>query len=179
MFPEAPIRIAVMLSPASGDGCVEFSRFLAVYYALLDAGAEMLLASVSGGYPWPTRPKRPGGEGSELAARFRSDRHARDDLANTLTFGQVFIEDFHGGFCVGLPGSIWSSNDDGLAGSLIGRFLQAGKPVAVLPSLFDIQPKGAGGGLLIIGDGDWPPSRAVHALLASVPRLSEKERTLP
>jgi hypothetical protein len=33
----------------------------------------------------------------------------------------------------------------------------------------DIERKGAGDGLLIIGEGDWAPSRAVNALLAAVP----------
>jgi hypothetical protein len=163
----APLRIAVMLSSFSEASNVGFKQFLGIYYALQDAGAEVLVASMCGGYPWPTRFRRLGAEADELARRFQADRRARDDLANTLRFGELFEEDFHGGFCVGDPGALWRDADRNSAAALIAQFLQAGKPVAVLPSLLDIVPNGAGDGLLILGDGTWPPSAAAAALLAA------------
>ncbi|RWN57806.1 MAG: transporter [Mesorhizobium sp.] len=172
----APLRIAVMLSRSSEAGNVGLEQFLGVYYALQDAGAEVLVASMCGGYPWPTRFTRLGAEADELARRFQADRRARDDLANTLRFGELFEEDFHGGFCVGEPGALWRDADRNSAAALIAQFLQAGKPIAVLPSLLDILPKGAGDGLLILGDGAWPPSAAVAALLAAATRQFEIRR---
>ncbi|MER9585802.1 transporter [Mesorhizobium sp. M0276] len=174
MSSKAPIRIAVMVSSESGAGCIEFGQFLAVYYALLDAGAEVLVASASGGYPWPTRLKRGGEEHNELTARFQSDWHARDDLANTLQFGQLFVEDFQGGFCVGEPGAIWRAADLDSVGALIARFLRAGRPIAVLPSLFDFTPTGAADGLLILSDGKWPPIATVGALLAAATQFDNR-----
>jgi putative intracellular protease/amidase len=132
-------RIVVMISPG-GAGEKEFGHFLAVYYALRDAGAELVIASVSGGYPWPTGPKRRVERANELASRFQADRHARDDLANTLQLGQVFVEDFDAGFCIGAPGKLSEKGDRSSAGTLIARFLRAGKPVAVMPNRFELEP---------------------------------------
>jgi hypothetical protein len=170
---QVPLRIAVMLSPSSEVGNIGLKQFLGVYYALQDAGAEVLVASMCGGYPWPTRFTRREAEADELARRFQADRRARDDLANTLKFGELFEEDFHGGFCIGEPGALRRDADRNSAGALIGQFLQAVKPVAVLPCPLDILPKGAGDGLLILGDGAWPPSAAVAALLAAAARQFE------
>lgn len=172
----APLRIAVMLSPSSEASNIGLEQFLGVYYALLDAGAEVLVASMWGGYPWPTRFTRRGAEADELARRFQADRRARDDLANTLKFGELFEEDFQGGFCVGEPGALWRDADRNSAAALTAQFLHAGKPVAVLPSLLDILPKGAGDGLLILADGALPPSAAVAALLAAAARQFEIRR---
>ncbi len=174
-----PARIAIMLSPSVGASDVEFEQFFAVYYTLQEAGAEVLVASETGGYPWQTHPKRRGEDADEFATRFQADRRARDDLANTLQFGQVFVEDFHGGFCIGEPGTVWRDAERHTAGALIAQFLQAGKPVAVLPSLFDIGPNGAGDGLLILGDSTWPPSAAVAALLAAAAALFDNGRVKP
>lgn len=174
MSSKALIRIAVLVSSASGADRTEFDRFIAVYYALLDAGAEVLVASASGGHPWPKRLKPSGEEPDELAARFQSDWHARDDLANSLQFGQLFVEDFQGGFCVGEPGAIWRGTDLDSVGALIARFLQAGKPIAVVPSLFDITPTGAADGLLILSDGKWPPIATVRALLAAATQFDNR-----
>lgn len=171
----APLRIAVMLSSSSEAGNIGLEQFLGVYYALQDAGAEVLVASMCGGYPWPTPFTRREAEADAdaLARRFQADRGARDDLANTLKFGELFEEDFHGGFCVGEPGALWRDPDRNSAGALVAQFLRAGKPVAVLPSLLDILPNGAGDGLLILGDGTWPPSAGVAALLAAAARQLE------
>ncbi|TPN33608.1 transporter [Mesorhizobium sp. B2-3-3] len=163
-LPEAAIRIAVMVSPTI-EGSGEFEQFLSVYYALQDAGAEAVIASASGGYSWPTTPKRAGEGDGNLEARFRGDRKARDDLANTLQFRQIFVEDFHGGLCIGDPGAIWRDADVDSAAALIARFLQVGRPVAVLRRALEIEPEGAAAGLLIIGDNGW--SHAVQALMAA------------
>jgi hypothetical protein len=168
MSGETSARILIVLSRGSKADDREFEQFVAVYYVLRDSGADVVVASVDGGYPWTTRAKRGVQVAGGLAQRFQADGHARDDVANTLQFRQVYVEDFDGGFCIGSPGAIWRTDDDDSADALIVGFLRAGKPVVVLSSLVDITPKGAGQGLLIIGDGDWPPPRAVRALMAAV-----------
>ena len=122
--------------------------------------------------------------GSEAATkvmqRFRQDRIAIDGFSDTVGLDQVYADDFDAAFCVGLPGSIWRPEQKHSAGALISRLLDAGKPVAVLPSGIDLTPKGASEGLLIIGDGSKSPIPAAEALMGAIRQLQIKpERNVP
>lgn len=163
----APTRIAMMLSSVPGGSPIELEQFVCVYYALKDSGAEILVASDGDGYPWPRRKKERNEHFVQLTKRFQADRHARDDLANTLRFSQIFVEDFDGCLCIGEAGALWKDGVRSSAAELVARFLQAGKPAAVLSNLIDIAPKGAGDGLLILADGAQPPTAIVPALLTA------------
>jgi hypothetical protein len=52
--------------------------------------------------------------------------------------------------------------------------LDAGKPVAVMPSGIDLTPKGAGEGLLIVGDHSKSPVPIAQALIGAVRELRIK-----
>ncbi len=79
-----------------------------------------------------------------------------------------------------MPGSIWRPEHASTAGALISRLLDAGKPVAVMPSGVDLAPKGAGEGLLIVGDSSPSSIPAAHALIGAVRRSQIKpERNVP
>jgi hypothetical protein len=106
--------------------------------------------------------------------RFRQDRIAIDGFSDTVSLDQVYADDFDAAFCVGLPGSIWQPEQKNSAGALISRLLDAGKPVAVMPSGIDLTPKGASEGLLIIGDGSKSPIPAAEALMGAVRQLQIK-----
>jgi hypothetical protein len=167
------MRILMILIPENGgpgsnhDPSVRFERAAVAYYAFRDAGVEVVLASPEGGSPLLEAVGRE--EASiTIANRFKRDKRAIDEFSDTLSLDQVFADDFDAAFCVGLPGSIWRADHESSAGTLVSKLLEAGKPVVVLPSGIDLAPKGAGEGLLIIGDGAKAPSSAAVALMDAI-----------
>jgi putative intracellular protease/amidase len=158
---------------SNGDPAVRLERAAGPFYAFQDADAEVVLASPDGGSPSMEFASQ--GEGATaLMQRFKQDRTAMDEFSDTLCLDQVYAEDFDAAFCVGLPGSIWRPEHRSSAGALISRLLQAGKPVAVLPSGVDLAPNGAGEGLLIVGDSSNSPILAAQALMGAVRQLQIK-----
>jgi putative intracellular protease/amidase len=73
---------------------------------------------------------RSAGVFDKAVRRFRSDRSAREDLADTLALDQIVVEDFVAAFCIGLCGRLWTDEDQGVA-ALVREFLDVGKPVAL------------------------------------------------
>jgi hypothetical protein len=181
----AAMRILMILIPESdaadsnSNSTVRLERAAGPYYVFQDAGVEVVLASPGGGAPLMEF-----ASGSEAATkvmqRFRQDRIAIDGFSDTVGLDQVYADDFDAAFCVGLPGSIWRPKQKDSAGALISRLLDAGKPVAVLPSGIDLTPKGASEGLLIIGDGSKSPIPTAEALMGAIRQLQIKpERNVP
>jgi hypothetical protein len=179
------MRILMILIPESdaadgkGDPAVRLERAAGPYYVFRDADVEVVLASSGGGSPLM---EFAGGSAtsSELMQRFRQDRIAADEFSDTIGLDQVYTEDFDAAFCVGVPGSIWQPEHTNTAGALIARLLDAGRPVAVMPSGVDLAPKGSSDGLLIVGDGSKSPIPVAHALLGAMGRPPTKpERNLP
>jgi hypothetical protein len=179
------MRILMILIPESdapdskSDPAVRLERAAGPYYVFQDADVEVVLASPDGGAPLMEMAS--GSEAStEIMQRFRQDRIAIDEFSDTLSLDQVYTDDFDAAFCVGLPGSIWRPEHKSSAGALISRLLDAGKPVAVMPSGIDLAPKGAGEGLLIVGDGSKSPIPAAEALMGAIRRSQIKpERNVP
>ncbi len=140
---------------------LRLERFIGPYYAFRDAGAEVVLASPSGGFPW----MGPAADGRGVASpgldRFRADRPAREDLTDTLDLGQIYAEDFDAALCLGTPAPPQ-------AGAMIAGFLRAGKPVAAIPSAPDLVARGVGEGLIITGDDAAASLRAALALLGAL-----------
>jgi hypothetical protein len=165
------LRILMMLIPdqdgvaPKGDNILRLERFIGPFYAMRDAGAEIVVASPEGGFPSMGLPQPDQGV-SEATRRFKSDRTARDGLTDTLRLEEVFAEDFDAAFCIGHPGAIWRNPNP--AGALIAALLKAGKPVAVIPSNLDLSPLGVGDGLLIMGDREATPVLAAQALLGAL-----------
>jgi putative intracellular protease/amidase len=179
------MRILMILIPESdapagaSDPTVRLERAAGPYYAFRDADIEVVLASPGGGAP--LLQSTDGGEAStDLVRRFRQDMIAADEFSDTLSLEQVYTEDFDAAFCIGLPGSIWRAEHKSTAGALIGRLLDVGKPVAVMPSGVDLAPKGAGDGLLIVGDSSKSLIPVAQALMGAVRRSQIKpERNMP
>lgn len=162
--------ILIILSPdadaSGGDWTSRLNGFAQAYYLFKDAGVEIALASRAGGWPWPGSASR-NPETTDSLARFAQDAAAREELADTLSLDQVCIDDFEGAYCVSLPGPIWRSEDEASVEALIGRFLKSGKPVAIIPSVLDLAPHGAGDGLLITGEAAGSARLAAQTLLAA------------
>lgn len=104
----------------------------APYYAFLDAGAEITLASPKGGQP-PLDPKsdEPDSQTDE-ARRFHADSAAQAVLASTVKLDTVDQEAFDAVFYPGGHGPLWDLANDKHSISLIEQTLQAGKPVALV-----------------------------------------------
>ncbi|CAH0343064.1 transporter [Rhizobium sp. CECT 9324] len=166
-----PIRLLVILSTDEGadvsDGSVTLAHIVSPYYLFKDEGAEVVLATLTGGHP--SLPDFRAAEPQEPSVRrFLLDRAARDDLADTLAASQIVSEDFDAALSLGFSGTLWESEIDGVA-AILTSLLRDGKPVAVIPgNTGAVTPDAEGDGLLIFGKMDEAPILAAHALLAIV-----------
>jgi hypothetical protein len=173
------MRILMILIPerdapgSQGDPAVRLERAAGPYYAFRDADVEVVLASSDGGMPLMEMASSSEAS-TEVLRRLKQDQLATDEFSDTVCLDRVYAEDFDAAFCVGLPDAIWRPTHKRSAGALISRLLDAGKPVAVMPSGIDLAPKGAGEGLLIVGDGSKSPVAAAQALMGAVRQLQIK-----
>ena len=107
-------------------------EFAAPYYAFVDAGVQVTLASPAGGQP-PVDPK------SELAdfqtsstRRFETDTETQALVANTSKLASMKAADFDAVFYPGGHGPLWDLTDNTDSIALIENFLAANKPVAAV-----------------------------------------------
>jgi len=114
-------------------------EFAAPYFVFRDAGVELTLASPKGGQP-PIDPKSDLPENQTPAmARFKQDRQAQKQLAQTVKLSDVKSEDFDSIFYVGGHGPMWDLVDNPVSIALIESFYNSGKPVAAVchsPAVF-------------------------------------------
>jgi putative intracellular protease/amidase len=107
-------------------------EFAAPYYVLKDAGAVITLASPKGGQP-PLDPKSDLPESlTELTKRFRSDKAAQVELANTKKLSDVSADDYDAVFYPGGHGPMWDMPDNRVSIALIEAFVEDGKPVGAV-----------------------------------------------
>lgn len=107
-------------------------EFAAPYYAFLDAGAMLTLASPQGGQP-PLDPKSDDPDAqTDDTRRFRQDAEAQRRLANTRRLAEVQAADYDAVFYPGGHGPLWDLAEDARSVSLIETMLAAGKPVAAV-----------------------------------------------
>ena len=107
-------------------------EFAAPYYVLKDAGATITLASPKGGQP-PLDPKSDLPESlTELTKRFRKDKAAQAELANTKKLSDVSADDFDAVFYPGGHGPMWDMPDNKISIALIEAFVKADKPIGAV-----------------------------------------------
>ena len=100
----------------------------APYYALKDAGAEIVLASPKGGQP-PLDPKSDDPDAQTVdTRRFKADPEAQAALASTVVLSSVKAEDFDAVFYPGGHGPLWDLANDADSIALIEAFAKADKP---------------------------------------------------
>lgn len=166
-----PIRFLVILSTDEGgevsNGEVRLARLAPAYYLFKDEGADVVLATLTGGYP-----KLPdfaqADQQDPSIRRFLDDRAARDDLADTLGVHQIVIDDFDAALCLGFSGPLWEDGNEGIA-LVLASLLDGGRPVVIIPgNAVPVSPRGAANGLLMIGEANDAPVMAAHALLKIV-----------
>ena len=184
------IKILIVLTSHDQLGDTEkktgfwLEEFAAPYYVLKDAGAAITLASPKGGHP-PLDPKSDLPENlTESTKRFRTDKAAQAELANTKKLADVSANDFDAIFYPGGHGPMWDMPDNATSIALIEAFLKAGKPVAAVrhaPAAF-VNVRGKDGEYLVKGrcvTGFTNAEEEAVGLTAVVPFLLEdrlKER---
>lgn len=128
-------------------------EFAAPYYALKDAGAEIVIASPRGGQP-PLDPKSDAEDAqSEDTRRFKGDAAAQAALATTVKLVDVKAEDFDAVFYPGGHGPLWDLANDPVSIRLIEALAGAGKPTGFVchaPGVLK-DVKGADGAPLVKG----------------------------
>lgn len=107
-------------------------EFAAPYFAFIDAGADVTLASPKGGLP-PLDPKsRQPDLQTEAIIRFDNEPAAKVALANTVKLSILSAADFDAVFYPGGHGPLWDLAEDPNSIALIEALYAAGKPVAAV-----------------------------------------------
>lgn len=107
-------------------------EFAAPYYALKDAGADIVVASPKGGQP-PLDPKSDAPDAqTDDTRRFKGDADAQKVLASTVRLDSVDAADFDAVFYPGGHGPLWDLAEDPTSIRLIEAFAAADKPVGVV-----------------------------------------------
>jgi putative intracellular protease/amidase len=107
-------------------------EFAAPYYAFLDAGAGITLASPKGGQP-PLDPKSDEADAqTEATERFRKDGAAQAALAATIKLSTVQAASYDAVFYPGGHGPLWDLAEDKDSIALIETMYAAGKPVSAV-----------------------------------------------
>ncbi|MGL5018104.1 MAG: type 1 glutamine amidotransferase domain-containing protein [Luteolibacter sp.] len=125
----------------------------APYYVLLDAGANITLASPAGGQP-PLDPQSDVPDAQTKATdRFKSDDGAQKLLGDTEKLADLNIDIFDGVFFPGGHGPLWDLAENPDSQRLIETFVANGRPVAAVchaPAIFK-HTKGIHGKPLVSG----------------------------
>ena len=107
-------------------------EFAAPYYAFIDAGAQVTLATPKGGQA-PIDPTSTLADFQTSATeRFDNDSNAKAEVANTVKLDSINESDFDGVFYPGGHGPLWDLTDNIDSISLIESFLNADKAVATV-----------------------------------------------
>jgi len=107
-------------------------EFAAPYYAFIDAGIEVTLATPKGGQA-PIDPTSTLEDFQTAATqRYDGDNEAQEKIANTLVLSSLNEDDFDGAFYPGGHGPLWDLTDNTDSIALIERFLKSGKAVATV-----------------------------------------------
>lgn len=107
-------------------------EFVAPYYAFVDGGATVALASPSGGQP-PVDPRSTEPESqTEATRRFEQDSDAQAQLANTLTLAQVNPDDYDAIFFAGGHGPMWDLAASDVNARLVEGFYRQGKVIGAV-----------------------------------------------
>lgn len=105
-------------------------EFATPYYALIDQGIQVVIASPKGGQP-PVDPKSTLADyQTESTKRFYSDQNTQEAFSNTVKLSEVNSKDFHAIFYPGGHGPLWDLTVNKTSIQLIEDFYKANKPIA-------------------------------------------------
>jgi len=105
-------------------------EFAAPYYALVDEGAIITIASPKGGQP-PVDPMSEASDAQTAAtARFFKDNEAIDKVAHSLKLSDINPADYDAVFYPGGHGPLWDLANDKISIKLIEDFYNTQKPIS-------------------------------------------------
>lgn len=107
-------------------------EFAGPYYAFLESGVAVSLASPQGGQPPLDAAHETPGDSTPATERFLGDRAAQAEFAGMLRLADVAPSSFSGAFYAGGHGPLWDLVEDRASQSLIAALLATGKPVAAV-----------------------------------------------
>lgn len=114
-------------------------EFAAPYYVLLDAGADVTLASPAGGQP-PLDPQSNVPEAqTEATERFKTDEAAQRALAETSKLAEIDSDEFDAVFFPGGHGPLWDLAENPDSQRIIETFIADNRPLAAVchaPAIF-------------------------------------------
>ncbi|WP_427452090.1 type 1 glutamine amidotransferase domain-containing protein [Litorimonas sp. WD9-15] len=114
-------------------------EFAAPYYVFKDANAEITLASPKGGQP-PLDPSSDTEDAQTPATeRFKADKAAQNELANTVKLSTISEEGFDAIFYPGGHGPLWDLAEDTNSINLIEAFAASDRPIGAVchaPAIF-------------------------------------------
>lgn len=155
-------------------------EFAAPYFAFVDAGVDVTVASVNGGEP-PLDPKSDEPQfQTESTHRFKADAAAQAVLASTVRLADVNPADYDAVFYPGGHGPLWDLAEDQTSIALLETMNAAGKPLALVchaPGVLR-HVKGTDGNPLVAGrpvTGFANTEEAAVGLTEVVPFLVEDE----
>ena len=155
-------------------------EFAAPYYAFVDAGIKVTLASPNGGQP-PIDPTSTLADfQTEATKRYDADSGAQTLMANTKVLSEVNSSDYDAVFYPGGHGPLWDLVDNTDSVSLIESFIKEQKPVAGVchASAVFLNVKDTDGNALVAGKkvtGFTNSEEAAVQLTDIVPFLVEDE----
>lgn len=128
-------------------------EFAAPYYVFKDAGARLTLASPTGGKP-PLDPSSDTDDAqTDATKRFKADKGAQDQLANTAVLSTISADGFDAIFYPGGHGPLWDLAESKDSRQLIEAFASSGRPVGAVchaPGVFK-HVTGADGNPIVSG----------------------------
>ena len=128
-------------------------EFAAPYYAFIDAGAEVTLASPAGGQPPLDPTSDEDDHQTDATRRFKADEKANRALGSTRKLSEIDPDDYDAVFYPGGHGPLWDLSGDKASIDLIRTMLECGKPVGAVchaPAALT-EVKGANGGYIVSG----------------------------
>lgn len=133
------IKILFILTSASTMGVSDkptglwFEELATPYYAFLDTGASVTLASIAGGTaPIDPRSVKPKGENEDSVDRFLGDEAASGALTDTLPLSTIDISEYDAVFLPGGHGTMWDLPESAELAALLGKAWADGKVVAAV-----------------------------------------------
>lgn len=103
------------------------------YYAFVDGGAKVTLASIAGG-PVPIDPRSAGDDAKkeESVRRYLDDAALQSEVTDTPAVTSLDGSEYDALFLPGGHGTMWDYPTSTPLAGLVSRFLKAGKPVAAV-----------------------------------------------
>ncbi|ODA67979.1 Molecular chaperone Hsp31 and glyoxalase 3 [Methyloligella halotolerans] len=134
-----PLHVLVIVTSAAtmGQGGeptgLWFEELTTPYYAFVDEGADVTLASIEGGEaPIDPRSLEPEGGTPESVTRFKRDEEASAALKNTKPISEVDVSKYDAVFLPGGHGTMWDLPESQTLADLLTKAWADGKVVAAV-----------------------------------------------